>query len=233
MQYTGRTFQRASYSGLRLNGTGSDRKMMPQNPIISVSSLSVDGRAYSPSADAIATGYQSDEKFLYLFGGTFCRGLRNVLVSLITGYTTNQTGFIPSVTPFTAVPVTGSGLGPDGMPAQTAGPAVVDQGVTYNGAAFTAKAVGSNLSTGQYTFGDGTYTFAAADAGKSVVMSYDFVPGSVEEALLQIIGTWMKRRSTLGVASEALATQTVTYMDKDFPASAKALLGPYRYVVSP
>lgn len=234
IQWTGRSFQRATYTDVRLNGSGSDTLMLPQNPIISISSLTVDGTVIAASADALATGYQYDNKFVYLFGGAcFSRGLRNVKISFVAGFTTSQSSFIPASTPYTITPVTGSGLGPDGAPMSTSGPAITDRGVVRvsTGAAFVL--VGSSPSTGQYSFSGGVYTFAAADQGVQVTMSYDFVPGAVEQATIELVGMKLKQRDNLGISSKALATETITYMDKDLSAAIKGMLQPYRGLVSP
>lgn len=233
-QFCSRNFQRVSYSGLRLNGSGTDRQAMPNNPIVSVSAVSVDGYAYSASADAIATGYQYDQKFIYLFGGPIFRmAQRNVLVSFIAGYTTSETDFIPAAGPYTVTPVTGSGLDPQGYPATTAGPAMVDRGVTFVATGTALTAVGSNPAAGQYSFSAGVYTFNSADAGKQVTMSYDYVPSAAEMAVINTVGTWLKQRDNLGINSMSLANQTVTYRDQGLSKSAKELLQPYRWVLLP
>lgn len=235
VQWTGRSFQRTTFSSVRLNGSGTDRLRLPADPVISLSALAVDGYVYLMSSDALAVGYQYDTRFVYLFGGPFFRKAnRNVVVSFIAGYSTSQSAFIPAAPgPYSITPVTGSGVGPDGRPAGTGGPASVDQGVVYvaTGAALTK--VGSSPSTGEYAFSDGVYTFAAADAGLEVTMSYDFVPGAIEQGVLELIGTWFVRRMNLGVQSMAIGQETTVYADKDLPAAVKALWQPYRYVIAP
>lgn len=232
--WTGRNFQRQTWNAVRLNGNGASRMMLPQNPVVSVSALSVDGVAYAASADAIATGYQFDAKFLYLFGGAyFCRGMRNVQVSFVSGYTTTQNAFIPAATPYTVTPTTGSGIGPDGAPANTSGPAVVDRGVANASTGVAFALVANAPAAGQYAFSGGVYTFAAADAGALVAISYDFVPGSVEQAVIETVGSMFKRRGELGIESKTLATETISYRDLALSAAAKTMLQPYRFVVSP
>lgn len=234
IQWTGRPFQRASMSQ-RLNGTGSTQQMLPENPIISVSSLVIDGATIPVSPDAMASGYQFDNKFVYLFGGYyFNRGMRNVAISYVAGFSTTQTSFIPANPgPYTITPVTGSGSGPDGGPMSTGGPALLDRGVTFVATGVALVLVGSNPAAGQYAFSGGVYTFAAADAGKQVTMSYDFCPGAVEQAVLEMVGTKMKQRDNLGIASKSLANETITFLDKDLSNSVKGLLGPYRYMIKP
>ena len=236
MQFTSRKFQRSTYTNAKLNGTGTRRLMLPDNPIISVTDpITINGGNISASADGLALGFQYDEKFLYLFGGAeFCRGLRNVGVSWVAGYTTTETDYIPAAPgPYTIAPVVGSGVGVDGTPTNTAGPALVDRGVTNASTGAALVKVSSAPATGQYSFADGIYTFAAADAGVSVTMSYDFVPGSVEQAVLEMTGAMLKRRDNLGVSSRTLANEVVSYESKMLTAAVKEMLQPYRFVVAP
>ena len=233
-QFCSRTFQRTTYNVARLNGSGTERQALPNNPVISVSSLVIDGYTYLPSPDAIATGYQYDNKFLYLFGGPiFKMGLRNVAVGFTAGYSTMETDFIPAAGPYTITPVTGAGVDSQGYPSATAGPAMVDRGVTFvsNGAALTL--VTGVPTAGQYAFAAGVYTFAAADSAKQVTMSYDYVPANVEQAVINMVGTWIKQRDNLGIASKSLANENISYRDQGLTAAAKQLLQPYRWVLMP
>ncbi len=232
--FCSRTFQRASYTGLRLNGNGGNRLMPPSNPIISVSAISVDGKAIAASADAIAAGYQYDSKWLYLFGGyVFTMGNRNIQVSMVTGYDTTETAFIPAATPYTLTPVTGNGISADGSPEMTNGPATADRGVTFVSNGVSLVLVGSAPTTGQYAFSDGVYTFAAADAGQQVTMTYSYTPADVEQAVIDTVGTWMKQRNNLGVASVTLNGETVSYRDTSLSKTARMLLQPYRWSILP
>lgn len=229
--YCSRTFQRATFTNMRLNGSGSSRQALPSNPIISVSSVMLGATAVPVSADGCAYGYQYDSKMLYLFGASFPMGSRNVGITFSTGWATTESGTIPAA-PYQITPKTGSGIDAGGNPSNTSGYAYRDEGVTINGVA--AVAVASGPSAGQYSFSsEGVYTFAAADMGKAAVMSYDFIPAAVEQAALDTMGTWLKQKDNLGIASKSLANETVSYRDLGLSKSSQAILQPYRWGLLP
>lgn len=238
-----RTFQRNAVSNLVLNGTGTARQMMPANPIISVTApVIVDGYSFTlaPAITAgqqlnpLAGGYAYDRKFLYLLGGArFSRGFQNILVTQLTsGYTTSQADTIP-VSPYTLTPRQGAGVDAWGQPMPTSGYAVTDRGVvnTLTGVAYTK--VTSGPATGQYTFSEGVYTFAAANIGVGVTMSYDFIPASVEQAVIEVVGTKIRQTSNFGIRSRTIGNETVSYADVALSKSAQMLLQPYRWVITP
>lgn len=220
IRYCSRNFQRNSYTSTRLNGTGTAVMRLPDYPVISVSAVALGLTDLVESADGIAAGYQFDEFRLYLFGGyLFPMGKRNVVVSYVAGYTTTDTDFIPAAN------------GPYMLTPSEGGYAFNDRGVANatTGAAFTL--VGSTPAAGQYSFSGGIYTFNAADTGKQVTMSYDYVPGAVEQAVIEIVGTTLKQRDNLGINSKTLRDETISYADKDLSASVKGLLAPYRKII--
>jgi len=233
-QYASRRFQRSTYTSRKLNGNGSQRLMLPDNPIISVTDpVYVDSTAYSLTTDTTSSGFQYDSKFIYLMGGAaFDKGLRNITITFEAGYATTQDGYVPAAPgPYALTPVSGSGVDPLGDPAQTAGPASVDRGVTKAGVAMVK--VGSGPATGQYSFADGVYTFASADAGAAVTMTYDFVPGAVEQAVIEMVATSFERRKNLGVTSRSLDRETVTFDQRSMTLAVKEMLQPYRWIISP
>jgi hypothetical protein len=68
---------------------------------------------------------------------------------------------------------------------------IADQGVIYASTGLPLKAVASGPAVGQYSVSGGIYTFSAADAGASVLISYTYsVAGSGESFLVtsQLIG---------------------------------------------
>lgn len=233
MQFCGRTFQRHTMTGAKLNGSGTERIMLPVNPVIDVSKVVMWNREIPEVTDAASFGYMFDQKFIYFCGGgKFDRGFRNVTVDFVAGFFTTQDAFIPTGNQAVA-PTVGSGIGPDGQPMNTGGPAMIDRGVwNYDDGIFYTK-VASNPGNDQYTFADGSYNFNNSDRQESIRMEYDYVPGSVEQAVLEMIGTAFERRKNLGVASRTLAGETVTYDPKLLTAAAKELLQPYRFLISP
>jgi hypothetical protein len=220
IRWCSRPFQRTSRTNARYNGTGTDTIRLPDTPIITVSALTIDGSTVAVSPDGITAGYQFDEFMVFLFGGyLFTRYKRNVGVDYVAGYTTSEASFVPAANgPYTLTPSTG-------------GYANVDRGVsnTTSGVAYTL--VGSTPLTGNYSYSSGVYTFNAADTGKAVTMSYDYVPGAVEQGVIELVGGDLKQRDNLTIASKSLRDESITYSDKDMSESVKGMLWPYRRIV--
>jgi hypothetical protein len=82
---TSRSFTPATFTK-RFNGTGADRLFLPENPVLTVSSLIIDGSSVPAAANAQSFGYLFDDFCLYLTSGTFSRGIQNVTVSWQAGY---------------------------------------------------------------------------------------------------------------------------------------------------
>jgi len=73
----------------RLNGMGGVAQYMPNNPILGVTSLSIDGQSIPASSNPDQnTGYWNDSLFIYLNGYIFTYNWQNVLVSYSYGYAT-------------------------------------------------------------------------------------------------------------------------------------------------
>jgi len=162
-------------------------------------------------------------------GATFYRGTRNVGVTYLAGYqVTDEAGTIPA-TPFRITP-----LAPYGIWAS-------DQGVTFlNGTALTAISSGTP-TTGQYlppapdaTVPRDYYTFAAADTGLPVLMSYGFVPADLEQVVLELIIERSAYRTRPGVKSQMLASQeTIVYDNSGLSRATQSILSAYRSVLPP
>jgi hypothetical protein len=89
LQYIDRPHILSSVLGLlteNYDGNDSDR-LLPRNfPIISVSSVSIDGVAVQPATTPTTAGYLWDGRRILLRGFRFCRGLQNVQLSYSAGY---------------------------------------------------------------------------------------------------------------------------------------------------
>lgn len=243
-QYCSRTFQRNVVSNLVLNGTGTSRIMLPQNPVISLTGpVIVDGYSYtaapslqSGGVNSAAQGYAYDKKILYMLGGLlFHRGFQNVLIpALTTGYTTKETQPIPNVAPATIIPRQGLMVDSFGSPMSTSGFAFADFGVIFTATGAALVAVSTAPAAGQYNFSNGVYTFnQVTDNGKQVTMSYDFVPASVEQAVVETIGAKIANAKNVGVKSVTMGGESVNYSDMGLTNSARQMLQPYAWVVSP
>jgi hypothetical protein len=165
-----------------------------------------------------------------LTGIWFYSGRQNIVATYTAGYqVTNEAQAIPS-SPFQVAPQTPFGSW------------ATDQGVTFSatGAALTAIASGTPAA-GQYlppapdiSTPRANYTFAAADVGKGVLLSYGFIPSDLEQIVLELIAERASYRSRVGLRSKSLATQELfTYDDKGISSWAVDALWPYCSVISP
>lgn len=219
INFCNRPFDRVTHTLDKLNGSGSNTQRLPDYPVISVSAVQLWNNVVPASADGLAYGYQYDDKYLYLFGDVFPQGLRNVLVSYISGFTGSETDFIPATPgPYTVTPV-------------DLGYANTDRGVVYTATGVALTLVGSAPSVGQYSFSEGVYTFAAADQGVQVTMSFDYVPGDVEQACIELIGTVLQQRTSLGITSKSLRDESISFEKKGMPQSVTDKLWNYKKVV--
>ena len=220
----------------RLDGNGKTRLFLRHYPALSVSSLVVD-RVDVPAARVPAAGAPWAKGYLLeAWDGlppgrpqaldvyyTFYRnGRQNVLVDYTAGYAVeDETATVPaSPGPYNVVA------------AAPYGPWASDAGVTYaNGAALTA--VAANPAVGEYAVANGTYTFAAADAGAAVLLSYGFIPAAVNNACIEWVAERYRYRTRIGQSAQTVqGQQTASYSLKDVPDFIRASLDPYRAVMS-
>ncbi len=221
----------------RCDGNGKTRLYLPHYPVLQITSLTIDNVAVPqtiiPAAGApFARGYLLEPwdglppgrpQALDLFHALFCIGRQNVAVNYTAGYAVqSESAKVP------AAP------GPYMIPAAAPfGPWAADVGVSYaNGSALTA--VASNPAAGQYAVANGVYTFAAADAGANVLISYGFVPAAVNNACIEWVAERYRYRTRIGQSAQTVqGQQTASYSLKDMPDFVRASLDPYRRVASP
>lgn len=220
-RYTDRYYPSALNIRKRLNGTGTDRLMFPATPVIEVTYLEVNGVAV-PASDGTEYGYAllyagENAVGVNLVGGKFPSGQGNIVATWRSGYRTEETAEIPAQSGNEPVTITPSSMGR----------AVYDVGVVdADGTAFSLVANGP--AAGQYSFSGGVYTFNAANSGTEVMMTYDYVPGPVEQACIEMVGLDLKQRDNLGVSSKTLAGETVTYTTKGMTPSVAEMLAEFR-----
>lgn len=93
-----------SYTWLT-DGHGGDTLPLPNSPVISVTSVIIDGVAVTASSGAPAAGYLADERSVSILGGQFTRGRKNVTISYTAGYTyTFTAGAAPTQDTIVGVP---------------------------------------------------------------------------------------------------------------------------------
>ena len=110
------------------------------------------------------------------------------------------------------------------------GPWASDAGVTYaNGNSLIV--VATNPAAGEYAVSGGVYSFAAADAGASLLISYGFIPAAINNACIEWVAERYRYRTRVGQSSQTVSGQmTSAYSLKDMPDFIRASLDPYRNV---
>ncbi len=82
-----------------------------------------------------------------------------------------------------------------------------------------------------YVVTGGTYTFAAADAGAAVTLSYGYVPADLARAACEWVADRYSTRSRIGQSAKTLGGQeTASFIVKAMPDIVDRLLQPYRRV---
>lgn len=217
------TFQRNSYIQ-NFRGYGKAETLLKFWPILSVESVFTHGIAVQPSVvtnGLPGSGYtvsdrRNGQQAIQLYGYNFGNG-SPCQISYEAGFETTQTMVIPSETPWQLTP-TNKGVWS------------ADLGVLING--IEGVLVIGTPTTGQYAVDEwGTYTFAEADAGKTVVIAYSYTPAAVSQAAMEIVGLWFKRRDRIGIQSKTLGGQeTITYTSEDMNSGSRAMLQSFKKV---
>lgn len=152
----------------------------------------------------------------------FARGVQNVAIAYSAGYQiTRERAVVPTNAPHAV-----SALAPYGDWAS-------DGGVAYADGAVLSPVAG-NPVPGRYALADGVYTFAAADAGATVQLTYGYVPADLTVCCMDWVAERYAYRSRIGQQSKSLGGQeTMAFLIKDIPDFVATILQPYRRVVSP
>ena len=220
----------------RLDGDGRARFYLRRYPALAITSLLIDNRAMTaapaPAAGAAhATGYLLEPwdglppgrpQALDLFGDFYRPGRQNVVVSYSAGYAVSgESATVPAAPGLYNVSA-----------AAPFGPWASDSGVAYTGGAALTAVTGAPAAA-QYNVSGGAYTFAAADAGAGVLISYGFIPAAINNACIAWVAERYRYRTRVGQSAQTVAGQmTSSYSLKDMPDFIRASLDPYRSVVS-
>jgi hypothetical protein len=210
------------------DGSGTRRQMLKQWPVLSVGSLSVGTHSITAASSYGQRGFilepwdgtvPGNPQALNLFGYEFWNGMANVYVTYTAGYVVQNEAWTVPASAY-QIQVTA----PYGSWA-------VDQGVTYaTGTALTL--VTANPTQGQYAVSNGVYTFAAADSGSSVLISYSFIPFDIEQACIEMVAERYRYKDRIGTASKTLGGQeTMAYSLKDMQDYVRLMLQPYKKVI--
>lgn len=223
------------------DGSGNNQIVLPNWPVLSVDGFWVGGATVGQST-SLANPYFANPGWTYaqwsgvppgepavigLSGSSFWRGSRNVQISYVAGYAViDEPADIPTDPPYQVTP-----LQPYGIWA-------TDEGV----AGFTPGSAGIPLTTGQYippapdlTSNARTYyEFSPEDAGKTVLLTYGFVPADLEQVVLEMSIERSAYRTRPGIKSQMLAGQeTISYADIGMSSFANSVLSAYTSVLPP
>jgi len=218
----------------RLNGNGRKRLFLSHYPVLQVTSLVIDNVAVE-AATAPADGAPQPRGYLLepwdglppgrpqaldLFQAVFRQGRQNVIADYSAGYAVgNEAATVPAAPGLYNVSA-----------AAPFGPWASDVGVTYADGAALAAVTGTP-GAGQYNVSAGIYTFAAADAGAAVLISYGFIPAAINNACIEWVAERYRYRTRIGQSAQTVAgQQTASYSLKDIPDFIRASLDPYRRV---
>ena len=219
----------------RLDGNGKARMFLRHYPTLQLTSLAIDNvavpAAATPAAGApFSKGYLLEAwdglppgrpQALDLFHVTFRRGRQNIVVGYNAGYAVeSETASVPDAPgPYTVTA------------AAPFGPWASEAGVTYNNDT-ALVAVAGTPSAGEYNVASGVYTFAAADAGAAVLISYGFIPAAINNACIEWVAERYRYRTRIGQSAQTVQGQmTAAYSLKNMPDFVRASLDPYRSVV--
>lgn len=240
----------------RYDGLGNSRVLLRNYPVLSVSSLMVEGTVFTagtyPSSSGPSTGWPPSGWIESLWDGLlpgspqvldafgfadnsgssglsgFVRGRQNVQVTYLCGYAVlSEAAVVPTAPPYQVAP-----LDPQG-------PWAADLGVSYSdGTAFVA---GSSSSAGHYAApADGVatqgvsknYIFSSSDAGADILISYGFVPAAINTACIEWVAERYRYAGRIGQKSQSVSgNQTASYDTTGVPPFVKSVLDPYRCVV--
>ena len=105
-----------------------------------------------------------------------------------------------------------------------------DLGVTFAASGLSLTLVTGTPAAGQYSVANGVYTFAAADTGKGVLISYSAPPAPVEMAVKEMVGEAYRRRERIGQTQRTHPGNggSVSTPFIDLTPTAKMMLSSYR-----
>lgn len=228
LQQMDRNILGQTYTADRYDGRGTDRLMLAQWPIISVSQVQmftgqINPLTIPPSPNSLGYGYVIDRNLevLDLIGGIWTPGRQNIAVTYVAGYpdsiVTNEPVNVPATTPYTGLLLGGSNL------------RAMTSLVYASGGAPLVK-VASTPAAGQYTLSAlGALGFAAADAGAALLASYttNGTPADLNLAICEWVAFTFAKRSRMDKKSELLAQQSIGYDMSAMPSQTQMTLSNY------
>jgi hypothetical protein len=224
------------HAGLEIrDGTGGLQMVLREWPVVSITSLVINGYTVPQSGEAGVSGFLLEPwsgvppgraQALALNGHFFgmcypgAVNVQNVSIAYRAGYEvsaeaqTVANGSIAVLAPY--------------------GAWTCDGGVTYaNGTPLVA--VTGPPSVGQYQpapNAPGTYNFNAGDNGEAVLVTYGYVPADLADACIELVAERFKYAQRIGELSHSLGgNETVSFDNARLTPLITALLQPYRHVL--
>ncbi len=188
------------------DGTGGRVMVMPESPVTAVASVTINGNVI-PAGSVTTAGFYSTANAIILNGYSFCKGNGNVAITYTAGYKVSGEAATIPATPYQVAA------------AQPNGSWVGDGGVTFATSGIALTKVTGTPTTGQYAVSlNGLYTFAAADTGLGVLITYNYCPYDLEQFCIGTVQYWLNDRQRGGETSRSMGGQTISYSQKDMPA---------------
>ena len=209
----------------RYDGRANSRLYLRNWPVLAIDNLIIDNRTFTQGyrlqpSDLIPPGRP---QAVDLVTHIFPRGQQNIEVTYQAGYAVESEA---AVIPFVA-PAQCTVIAPYGAWASDLGVVDATAGVPF-------ASVGGPPVSGQYSVAGGVYSFAAADAGRQIAISYGFVPQDIAQVCMELVGERYFYRLRIGEVAKSLGGQeTISFSQKDMPDSLAAMLAPYRAVMVP
>lgn len=222
-----KTFLLNSYAEI-LDGFDSRQVFPKVFPVLSLQSIEIGNQSITVVNDLTSCGAILEAwdgippglpQAITLRGHKFWRGYGNVSISYQAGYAVQNE-------PYTIA-------SPESYTVQARyGNWAADNGVTFGATAIALTLVTGIPATGQYSVSNGVYTFAAADAGKGVLINYSYIPSDIEEACIELVGERYRYKNRIGEVSKSLGGQeTVSFSQKNMSDYVMTLLQPYQGVL--
>jgi hypothetical protein len=219
------------------DGTGKCSMMLRNYPVISMTSLTVDGVAIAasplPTGGSIApNGYVLEvtdpeppgrSQSVHLIGSAFNRGRNNIVHAYNAGYQVSAEPWAAALAVTVQQPFGAWGS---------------DVGVTNAATGAALTKVAGTPAAGQYQLSAtvvGGYVFSAADvaANVNVLISYGFVPADLASACMDWTAERYKYRDRIGTISKTLGGQeTVSFTVGKTPQFVLDALQPYMRVAT-
>jgi hypothetical protein len=244
-----------------IDGVGNYQIMLPDYPVESITSIQMGSQLLQPAPlptpgqpSLIPTnsfggfGYRfvpwhgdlpGDPSVVEMVNGVFSRGVQNIKVTYQAGYVMKSESHVIPATPFKVTVIQ-----PQGIWCQ-------DNGVVYASNSVALTQVSGTPLLGDYnspsdpptTLSElGQYTFSASDTGKTVLITYSFVPSDLELACIQLVGENYSYRDRIGQLDKVLGGQeTVRFLRGgigrgqmfNMPPEVEDRIWPYVSVIPP